>query len=161
MTQIDCSITDLFEQGRKQICQQIYNNQFDTSTYPENFEKSKLEEINDFINKLVILEPIDAFEIENKKFFRILKTIVENKDNKKIVLYNTENLDKFGIRVYIGENDIYLVRVKDKDYNIFICPPDPSEISACVFNYLKLNTYNTKRMYKKFKHNIKKTLMEI
>lgn len=157
MAQIEYSIKDMYEQGRKNICLGLFKDQSDVSLYPSNFEKTSIVEIESFMSKLAILEPRKSHEVDA---FRVI-TIIETDKHNKITLYNTQKLDKYGIRVYLDEEGEYKVYVKDTLQSRFMCTPNIRDIVSCVYNYILGEDELPKlRVFQKFYRSIHKTLTE-
>ena len=157
---VEYNIQDLYEQGRHNICKGLFKDQSDETLYPKEFEKTSLHEIESFMNKLVVLAPTESFIKDGLKNFRVLQSI-ETGDNNKITLYNTQKLDKFGIKVYLDEDGEYAVHVKDKEYGRFMCTPNTIEIMLCVYSHM-LSTFSlpSRRIYTKFYNTLQKTLTQ-
>ena len=133
MTQSEYSIQDLYTQGRKNICDAVYEEQFTDEV--KEFEPSSRADVCEFLNKLVILSPISAFEKDGKEHFRVLK-IITHDGYDRVIVKNIEKLDILGINVYLDGNENYIIVVKGETFWDASCPPTVYDIIATVFQYM-------------------------
>ena len=146
--QTEYKIKELYEQGRKNICETVYQDQFKEDT---DWDKSSRADICKFLSKLLIISPISSFESEKGiKHFRVLQ-IIEN-DYDEIIVKNIEKLDTLGIEIYLNENEDYIIKVKDIQYGAYMCPPDITDIVRDVFRHIltnsKFQNYGMSSFYK-------------
>jgi len=132
MAQIEYNVEDLFEQGIKNIFEEIYKNQFDPKKYPKKLMKNTYEEIKAFLDKLCILSPIEETH-NGETCFKILSIIEDG-----VYSLNIEKLEKLGINVYMTEDQEYYIRIVNKQigekFYYTLCPPDEYFIARCVMN---------------------------
>ena len=154
MTEIK-QFVDFFEQGRENICAQIYKDQFDPTKYPEEYIKSTKQEINEFLNKLVVVAPIPEFTYRGHEMFRVMKILAQYKEG--LFLLDIQKLEKLNIKVYMSDNEEYCVKVHDEEFHLFCCPPNIEEIVGCVVHHMG-QAYTNKRAIQRFAEKITKLI---
>lgn len=133
MTETEQICKELMTQGLKNICKQVYNEQYNDEDMCQY--TSTLEEIEDFLNRMAVIEPF-ATLVNGKEMFRVTHIIGKSVHDKGYAHMDISKLEKRNIFIYMDKDKEYHIIVNGQQpdrYSIYSCPPTSKHIALAMF----------------------------